>query len=322
MRFDPVVYEHAAALLKLRPWDVSRDANLLVKAHATAYELYHHQPIVPGIDVYNVEAEAYGAIVEEPAGNGVPSIPAPPFSEVSDLLALRPFDPSRDGRFPLLLEAAEILQATCSPAPVRVPISGPFSIACGLLGFDNLLCATLIEPETVARTLDLLALNQVSLCQEAAARHLQVTIFESAATIPLLSPTLFRDLVAPPLARLVQAASSLARAPVACIIGGDALPVIDDIMLGKPGYIICPSETDQEAFLTRMKDFPDTKVRVNMNPGIFTGTDREAVRREVDRVWKLCRGLETVSLGSGVLPYEAVPETVLFARDYVQELTG
>ncbi len=74
MEFTPVVYEHAAKFIGRTPWEVSRSADLLVEAHAAAYAVYRHTPVVAGIDVYNVEAEAYGAVVGASQGNEVPSV--------------------------------------------------------------------------------------------------------------------------------------------------------------------------------------------------------------------------------------------------------
>ena len=79
--FTPVIYEHAARFVGRTPWEVSRDADLMFEGHRRAYLEYHHQVIAVGIDIYNLEAEAYGAKVEVRK----PSVPAieesrkPPF---------------------------------------------------------------------------------------------------------------------------------------------------------------------------------------------------------------------------------------------------
>ena len=62
--FTPAVYEHAARFVGRTPAEVSRNAGLLFQAHRRAYLEYRHQPIAVGIDIYNLEAEAYGAKVE------------------------------------------------------------------------------------------------------------------------------------------------------------------------------------------------------------------------------------------------------------------
>jgi len=74
MQFCPSVYEHAARIIGKSPWEISRNGRLLSQAHIETFRLYNHRPIVAGIDIYNLEAEAYGATVNRPAGTGVPAI--------------------------------------------------------------------------------------------------------------------------------------------------------------------------------------------------------------------------------------------------------
>jgi uroporphyrinogen-III decarboxylase len=105
---------------------------------------------------------------------------------------------------------------------------------------------------------------------------------------------------------------------VPCIIGGNTEPILEKMLSTGTQYVICPSETDQAAFMEKMKKHPDVMVRINMNPGVFCSGDPAAARKEADRVMVLAKGREKVCLGSGVLPYEAVPETVLNVMDYVK----
>ncbi len=60
MKFEPFSYEHAAYLIEKRPWDVSRDYELLVSAHLEEMKVYKSDTCIMGLDIYNVEAEAYG----------------------------------------------------------------------------------------------------------------------------------------------------------------------------------------------------------------------------------------------------------------------
>ena len=151
MELSPSIYEHAAAIIGRVPWDVSRDEGLLFDAHAAAYRLYRHTPIMPGIDIYNLEAEAYGGVVERPGGVGIPAIPHPICKSASGLLELTPLDPRRDGRIPMALRAAARLAAEFPEAQVRVPVSGPFSIASSLVGFETLLCDVAADPDAWPR---------------------------------------------------------------------------------------------------------------------------------------------------------------------------
>lgn len=104
------VYEHAAALINKSPWEVSRDASLIWQAHRRAYKLYRHFPVVVGIDIYNLEAEAYGCEIQQTHGNGIPAITQPIFSSLDEALKkIRPFDPIKVGRVSLMIKAAKKL---------------------------------------------------------------------------------------------------------------------------------------------------------------------------------------------------------------------
>ena len=98
MHFAPSVYEHGAALIGRTPWEVSRDPSLLFEAQAAAYRRYGHSPVVVGVDIYNLEPEAYGALVDPPAGTGIPAIGRHRCRSLEELASLPPFDPAAAGR--------------------------------------------------------------------------------------------------------------------------------------------------------------------------------------------------------------------------------
>jgi uroporphyrinogen decarboxylase len=318
MKFAPSVYEHAARVLARSPWDVSRNAGLLARGHIEAWRLYRHRPIVVGIDIYNLEAEAYGAVVSQASGNGIPAIQKHPLSTAAELIDLEPFDPKSAGRIPLAIEAAERVVAACPGADVRVPLSGPFSLATNLMGFENLLAEVQTAPALVAWALMSLVAGQVAFCREIVRHGLGIAFFESAAAPPLLSPANFRDLELPALKAIMAQTSGLVSHPVPCIMGGDTLPILDHLLATGTGYVCCPAETDQAGFMEKMKSDPQVKVRINMDPRPITANDFDAIRKEVDRVVALAQGRPDTCLGTGCLPFEADPEMVLKTKEYVQ----
>ena len=86
MEVSPSVYEHAAKIINRTPWEVSRNGELIYQAHAAAYEFYQQTPIMPGIDIYNLEPEAYGAVIEEPVSHNIPAIRHHPLSSAAELV--------------------------------------------------------------------------------------------------------------------------------------------------------------------------------------------------------------------------------------------
>lgn len=310
MYFTPAVYEHAAKLIGRTPWDVSRSTGLLVEAHEAAYRLYHHDPVIVGIDIYNLEAEAYGAVVEQPSGTGIPSICGHRCATIADVCSLTPFDAKTDGRLPMIIEAARTLKDRLPDAVVMVPLSGPFSIASNLVGFDTLLMDVMVDPEATLEALMHLVKNELAFAREAKANGLGITLFESAATPPLISPDMFNDVELPALKALIGGCNDIMGHPVSCVIGGDTAPILESLLQTGVGYVICPSETDQHAFMETMKAYPEVMVRVNMNPEIISRGETGAIDAEVDRVLEVAGGRKQVCIGTGVLPFESDPQVV------------
>jgi len=322
MDFSPSVYEHAAFLIDRTPWEVSRDAELLFAAHAEAFRRYGHAPIVVGIDIYNLEAEAYGGAIARPHGTGIPAIGQPVCSSVDELAELPPLDPIRAGRIPMVIEVAGRLARQFPEADVRVPLSGPFSIAANLVGFETLLCEVLTRPAAAAAALEHLVEGQVRFCR-AICRHpggtrLGVAFFESAAAPPLLSPELFRTVELPALRSIIGRTSQVVGRPVPCVIGGDTTPILEAILETGTGMVICPIETDQEAFLRKIWDRTEVRVRVNTSSQVMVHGTRAQLRGELDRVVRLTAGRGNVCLGTGALPYETPPENVLWLKQLCQ----
>lgn len=321
MQFTPSVYEHSARLIGRRPWEVSRDPELLFHAHLTAFRRYGHRPVVVGIDIYNLEAEAYGAPVSEPRDNGIPAILEHPFSDLSQILSLKPFDPECAGRIPAFIEVGRRLRESLPDADVRIPVSGPFSVLSNLLGFDLLLCSAALTPDTVRQALLHLVSGQLTFCRVIRDAGLDIAFFESAAAPPLLSPDQFREIELPALQAVIAGAATIMEHPVPCVLGGNTVPILPYIMQTGTGYVICPAagETDQEAFLSFMAAYPEVMVRINMRPDITVSRDWNAIRSEVDRIVNLVKGRRNVCLGTGALPYETPPENIDRIAAYVKQ---
>ena len=317
MQFSPSVYEHAAKVIGKSPWEVSRSGDLLAQGNIEAFGLYNHAPVVVGIDIYNIEAEAYGAIVERPSGNGIPAINKHPHSTTKELINLEPFDPKKDGRIPIAIEAAKRVANVCPKADVRIPVAGPFSIATNLMGFENLLCEIAGNPDSVVNALFHLVTAQVEFCKEIVRHGLDIAFFESAAVPPLMSPQNFRSIELGALMSIIEKAADVVDHPVPCVMGGNTAPILEAILETGTGYVCCPVGTNQKMFMEKMKAHPEVMVRINMNPRPMTSGNLEAVKKEVDRVLQLANNRKKVCIGTGCLPYETDPEVVLKTREYI-----
>jgi uroporphyrinogen decarboxylase len=233
---------------------------------------------------------------------------------------LAPFDPATSGRIPMVLDAAARLAREFPDADVRVPVSGPFSIASSLVGFETLLCDVLSRPEETEAGLTRLADGQMDFAHAINGRGLDVAFFESAAAPPLLSPAMFRQVELPALKQTMQCIASVMGHPIPCVMGGDTTPILDAMLETGTRYVICPIETDQAAFMNRIWDRTDVRVRVNTSSEVMVRGTPDELRSEVDRIVRLTAGRVNVCLGTGALPYETPPENVLLVGELCETL--
>jgi uroporphyrinogen decarboxylase len=316
--FNPSVYEHAARFAGRTPWETSRDPELMFRGHHDAWLEYRHTPIVVGIDIYNLEPEAYGATVSNPGVDGIPAIQHPLFSTLDEAFDLPPFNPARDGRIAMVIDAGRRLKSALPQADVRIPIAGPFSIAFNLRGITPLCEDVALRPDDVARWLMRLAENQAAFSRAVIEAGLDVAFFESAAAPPLLSPRHFRAVEFPALRRILETTAAIAGHAVPCIMGGDTVKILDAILETGTGYVVCNVETNQQSFVDRLcASHPHVNVRINMDPRIVACDDASLIRAEVDRILAIAAGRPNCLMGTGCLPLETPPSNIRLIRDYL-----
>ena len=130
----------------------------------------------------------------------------------------------------MVVKTGKRLASAFPEADVRIPLSGPFSLACNLVGFDRLLCDLLDDPASVEEALFFLAQGQIAFCKEVIAHGLDIAFFESGATPPLISPEMFAEIELPALKVIINETSALVGRPVPCIIGGNTEPILNSIL--------------------------------------------------------------------------------------------
>jgi uroporphyrinogen-III decarboxylase len=317
--FNPSVYEHAAWWAGCSPWEASRDPEKMFRGHRDAWLAYRHTPIVVGIDIYNLEAEAYGARITVPGGeDSIPAVAEPPFASLDEVLGIAPFDPERDGRIAMVIGVGRRLQAELPEAEVRIPVAGPFSIAINLLGISRMCEAVAERPDDARRLLMRLAENQAGFIRAVSDAGLKVAFFESAAAPPLISPRQFRTVELPALRRALGLTQEITGLAPPCILGGDTVKILDDLLSTGTNYVVCNVETDQQKFVDRLcAASPHVNVRINMDPRIVACNDREAIFREVDRILAIAAGRPNCLMGTGCLPLETPPENIRLIREYL-----
>jgi uroporphyrinogen decarboxylase len=315
--FVPAVYEHKARLVGRRPSEVCRSLDLLLEALERELEIYSPDALTVGLDVYNVEAEAAGCSVRYfDDSPDVPAVTAPVVAGPGDLGRLGRPDPGRDGRMPLMVEAAARLNRSVgAEVAVRGAVSGPFSLACALAGTEEVLVATVEEPRFVRALLEYSARVAADFGAAFLERGVEPVIFDSKASPAAASPRVFRELVLPVYRDLLVPALRAAGArTVPLVIGGDTTPILEDLVATGAGQLLCDAGADLGLFARRCRE-EKRALRVSVDARLVHRGEPDEIRRVAGRLLEATAGQPGLLFGCGVVAYDCDPRNVLALRE-------
>lgn len=318
--FVPTIYEHAAALLRVTPSAMARDAALLAQGQIRAYELYGHDLVVVGVDIYNIEAEALGCKVRYFEDASIPAIAGPIVQDGPALARLRLPDPGSSGRMPLLLEAAgRVKGALGREVPVGVAMVGPFTLAALLRGFEELVLEMVTESPFVEDLLAFTTETCLIFGRAAIARGLGISVNESWIAPPLLSPQLYSRYVFPRHRELVAGLRAAGAGSVGLISGGNTTPIVDWLVRTGSSLLMADYGTDLASYRDRARA-AGIILRGSIQARLMEDGRREEIRDQAREVLTIgaVPGSRFI-LGCGVLPYGADPERVLYLKELAAE---
>lgn len=318
--FLPTILEHAAAVAGLAPSAAAQHADLLTRAHVEAWRRYGHDSVIVGIDVYNAEAEALGCEVRYYQDSSVPGIVGRPGagvepSKYAGTLAAAAAGALGRGRLPMLLSAAGAVKAAIGgEVPVGLGVSGPFSVCCELMGFEDFILTCIENPDAANGVLETVAAFLSRWCLAIVQAGLGITLFESWAAPPLLSPPLYRRFALPWERALITAIRNASGRAPALVIGGDTSAILPDMLSSGTGLVIADYNTEFAHYLdaARQAKLP---IRGNIDPKLVACGPVGAVLEQAEKRIRLANGYPGFLLGTGVLPYETPEGSITALRD-------
>ena len=316
--FLPTIFEHSARLIGRTPSETALDEDLLVEAQMKAYSIYGHDAVTVGVDVYNIEAEALGCKIKYHEDNSIPGVISHPFERQCDFESIT-FSLNK-GRIKKILNAAEkINRRIGNEVNVGVGISGPFSVSVELTGYENIMMDCIDADVKVHKMLETVLEFQKRYCDEIIKRGLGVSIFESWATLPLVSPSIYKEYVMPYEKELIHHIKGKNTAAVPLVIGGDTTPIVDNIMETGTTLLVADYKADIGMF-TEKASKKNLLVRGNIDPKLVQKGSREEIIVCVKNILDRVRGYDRFVLGTGVIPYDTPVENVLAIREYLEHM--
>lgn len=201
--------------------DAHRDSENMVRLSLSAIEILGFDNVrVPFCQT--VEAEALGCKVRFP-DDSLPSVETHPFS-IDSPISL-PDDILSRGRIPVVISAVEKLSKKIKKEfPIVAGIVGPFSLAGYLLGLNDVLVASISDPESLKKLLDVtldLGIIYGKALIEAGADI--ICVEDMSASTEMISPQIYKDIVLPYHRRLFE---ELRPAITVLHICGNVTPIV------------------------------------------------------------------------------------------------
>lgn len=316
--FAPTIFEHSARFIDKTPSETAIDGHLLEEAHIKAFDIYGHDLVTVGIDVYNIEAEALGCKIKYHEDFSIPGVISHPFQNTEDISGIE-FH-IKKGRIKLILDAADrINQRIGKQVNVSVGVSGPFSIAAELMGYEGLIFDCITDGVKTSLLLDRILGFQKKYCDEIINRHLGITIFESWAAPPLITPDMYREFVMPFEKELISYIKSRGVAYVPLVIGGDTSIILDDIIRTGTSMLIADYMVNMDIYIEKASN-NNLVIRGNIDPKEVELGTKDDVINLVRNMLKKAGGYPKFILGTGVIPYSAPVENIIAITNYLNSI--
>jgi len=313
--FVPTIYEHCAALISRLPSEVARSEDLLVEGQLAAYKQYQHPLLSIGLDIYNIEAEALGGIVDYPQDSSLPALRSPIIKNSSDFKALRIPNPQSDGRMPMLLGACRRLKAAL-PATISGTVTGPFTLAAILRGFEEFTMDMFDTPDFAKQQLQFAA--EVAF-EFAAAYHelgVNIAINESWIAPPLCAPDLYRTFAQPVETELITRLKNLGVPRVSLVCGGNTTAIAADMLATGTSYIMADWDCDRRA-IRALCEPKGTMLRASIAPRMVEHGNEAELTDAVRMVMADCGSYPAFVFGCGIVSYSTPPENVLLLKKLI-----
>ncbi len=311
--FVPSIYEHGARLLNKSPGEVSRSAELIAEAALTGFRTYDHDLVTVGIDIYNIEAEAFGCTVSRGEGKSIPGITDHPLAgDEADPGALSIPEPGPGNRLGLIVEAVDrVVHEIGDEVWVYACMGGPFSQAAELRGFENLICDMYTDPDKVHTLLDATATLATEQACRFAALGASVNLFESWATLPLIDPPTYEQYVVPYNKRIIEAVrANYEIPPPAVILGGDTTRLIDFFIASGTGLVAADYLADIAYMRERIGEHRII-IRGSVDPKMIERADWDGLEKMLNGLAEKARGMARFVWGCGCVSYDTPPEYLL-----------
>ncbi len=175
-------------------------------------------------------AEAMGSKMYYPENN-ISLMEAPAINKVDEIENLKPSNPEKDGKLPLVLRAVKIIKDSIGrEVNVGAGLAGPFSTAASVVGTENLLKWMLKYPDKVHILMEIVTESNNRFIEKAAELGVGVGLSDPVSSTSLISVKQFKEFSAPYIKKNVDKMKSLTGNSISIHICGKSKDIWESVM--------------------------------------------------------------------------------------------
>jgi uroporphyrinogen decarboxylase len=221
--------------------ELLQDSRVFSKAQVAAYKRYQPDIMIMMWDL-NMDTEAMGNELRYP-DHGISLVSKAFLEDKRNLSKLKVPDPQKDGRIPGYLEACLDVKQVIQDAPVSGVIAGPWTIAMGLRGANELIIDTKMDPEFVHQLMEITTEATRTFTESLHELGIGIGYSEAPASCNLISPAIYQKFVFPYHRELISYFKEK-QVGVGLHICGNANPILVDMIATGTTNISVDSGTD------------------------------------------------------------------------------
>jgi uroporphyrinogen decarboxylase len=228
--------------------------------------------------------------------------------------------PSLEGpnRLGLILEACRrVVKEIGRETTVFACTGGPFSQAVELRGFERLLMDMLEAPDRVHALLEKTAELSVLHARRLSEEGVGINLYESWATLPLISPDIFRDFVVPYNKKVIaEVRKNYRTPPPAVIMGGNTSLLIDFFIDARASLVAADYNTDFPFIRRRIEESgSNLVVRGCLDPKMIERGDWENLGPAILKLVEKARGMHNFVWGCGCVSFDTTRKNLLIFKE-------
>jgi uroporphyrinogen decarboxylase len=311
--FMPAIYDLKATLAEVPAHEFGRTVEEVELALQREVELLSAEALTVGYDIYNVEAEAVGCVLNRNPDHGIPEIAAPVLEELAGIADL-PAVSVPAGRMPVFVEAAKKAQERYGEEIlVRGAVSGPFSMAAGVYGREKLLMDLVVNRDGVRSLLAYCTDVILTYVRAFVDAGVGIVVFDSFISPPMISPELYESVILAFHTQLFTAMREMGVAHRPLIAGGNSPILLPWLVRTGANQFLLDFSLAAPAMRTSLERFPFT-FRVNMDPALIAESDEKKVEARTHEVLNNLAEYRNIILGTGILPANTPLENIRAVR--------